>query len=599
MYEYSVLLLEAGGSESLLSDIPIVAATLQMTPIDWAYQSEPQQQACFGLINRRSRWPRGRVLGGSSVLNYMLYVRGNSRDYNNWHNLGNPGWNWRNVLPLFIKSEDNQGTDNLAPGYHGTGGYLTVNTPQDLSLVGQVFTKAGEYLGYSTLDYNGPIQAGFSVPQGTTRDGARCSTSKAFLRPARERPNLHVLTFSYATQVLFNKDRKAVAVKFDRFGLTHIVHARQEIILSGGSINTAQLLMLSGIGPADHLNSLGIPVIANLPVGHNLQDHIYTGIHFLVNDGTTLHQRKIANIPNILKYFGSGSGPFTSLGGVEGLGFIKTKFTNYTDDYPDFEIHMVSGSPASDDGQTFRKVQGFTREFWTQYYQPKLKYETFSMYPVMLRPKSKGYIELRSADPYEPPIIEPQYLTEDQDIKSMVEAMKISIALGLTPVYRELGSQLFDTQMPGCEQYVLWSDEYLACHARTYTATLYHPVGTARMGPRDDRRSVVDPRLNVIGVKNLRIADGSIMPEIVSGNTNAPIIMIGEKCAMLIKEDIGYKEDSMNNFFNGANGLDSEGFDMLFDDAASNQNLRSGNTDFDFVNRILEEAIEVGSQKKR
>ena len=338
-----------------------------------------------------------------------------------------------------------------------------------------------------------------------------------------------------------------MAVQFDRFGLTHTVHARKEIILSAGSINTAQLLMLSGIGPKDHLRSLGIPVISNLPVGRNLQDHIYTGVHFQVQDGTTLHQRKIANIPNIIRYFGAGKGPFTSLGGVEGLGFIKTKFTNHSDDWPDFEIHMVSGTPASDDGQTFRKVQGFTREFWSQYYQPKVHSESFSLYPVMLRPKSKGYIELRSPNPYEPPIIEPRYLTHEEDIQKMVDAMKvsfkvvcfqkssslktislqISIAVGSTPGYRQIGAELFDTQMPGCEQYILWSDEYLACHARTYTATLYHPVGTARMGPRKDPRSVVDSRLKVIGVKGLRVADGSIMPEIVSGNTNAPIIMIG------------------------------------------------------------------------
>ena len=180
------------------------------------------------------------------------------------------------------------------------------------------------------------------MPQGTVRDGARCSTSKAFLRPVRDRPNLHVLTFSYATRVLFSRKRRARAVVFDRFGLTHTVHAKNEIILSSGSINTAQLLMLSGIGPREHLESMGIPVIADLPVGRNLQDHIYTGVHFVVQDGTTLHQRKIATIPNIIKYFGAGRGPFTSLGGVEGLGFIKTKFTNFSDDYPDFEIHMVS-----------------------------------------------------------------------------------------------------------------------------------------------------------------------------------------------------------------------------------------------------------------
>lgn len=293
-------------------------------------------------------------------------------------------------------------------GYHGTGGYLTVQKPAEVTRSGQAFNEAGRYLGYPTLDYNGPIQAGFSIPQGTTRDGARCSTSKAFLRSVRDRSNLHVLTFAYATKVLFTAEKRAVGVQFDRFGLSHVAYARQEVILSGGSVNTAQLLMLSGVGPASELDALGIAPIADLPVGHNLQDHIYTGIHFVVQEFSTLQQRKISNVPNILNYFAGGRGPFTSLGGVEGLGFVKTKFTNNTDDHPDFEIHMVSGSPASDDGQVFRRVQGFTRELWNQYYRPKLRYETFSMYPVMLRPKSYGYIKLRSADPYEPPIIEPK-----------------------------------------------------------------------------------------------------------------------------------------------------------------------------------------------
>ncbi|KAH7644285.1 glucose dehydrogenase [FAD, quinone] [Dermatophagoides farinae] len=532
-----VLLIEAGGSENVFSDIPLAAANLQMTPIDWAYQTEPQQASCFGFINRRSRWPRGRVMGGSSVLNYMLYVRGNRRDYDQWEENGAFGWSWQDVLPYFIKSEDNRDPLIAANGYHGVGGYLTVSSPSDITPISLAFPEAGKYLGYPNPDINGPTQTGFVIPQGTIRRGARCSTAKAFLSSIRDRSNLHVLTFAYVTRVLFNENRRAIGVQFDRFALSHMVMARKEIVISAGSVNTPQLLMLSGVGPKDHLQALGIPVIADLPVGENLQDHIYPGgIHFRVDEKYSFVQRRVVTIPNLLSYFASGRGPLTALGGVEGLGFINTKFANKSADYPDFEIHLITGGPSSDDGQTFRRVQGLTRQLWRQVYQPYITSDTFSVYPVMLRPESVGYIKLRSSNPYDPPIIDPKYLTHPRDILKMVDAMKISIAVGLTPAYQEMNARLFETVFPGCEHYKMWSDEYLACVARTYTATIYHPVGTAKMGAPWDPTAVVDPELRVLGgITGLRIADGSIMPSIVSGNTNAPIIMIGEKAADLIK----------------------------------------------------------------
>lgn len=275
--------------------------------------------------------------------------------------------------------------------------------------------------------------------------------------------------------------------------------------------------MLSGIGPADHLRALGIPVIADLPVGQNLQDHIYPAVPFTVNRKVTLVQRRVVTLPNIISYLSLGRGPLTALGGVEGLGFIKTKYTNKTDDWPDFQIHMLTGSLVSDDGQTFRRVQGVTEELYEQVYVPYQAFDTFSMYPVLLRPKSRGFVKLRSTNPNDPPIIDPKYLTHPDDIHAMVDAMKISIDVGLAPAYRQFDSRLFETIFPGCEHYKIWSDPYLACAARVYTSTIYHPVGTCRMGRPEDPRTVVDQQLRVKGIKGLRVVDASVMPYIVSG----------------------------------------------------------------------------------
>lgn len=528
--------MEAGGVENLLSDIPLAAGNLQMSPIDWAYQTEPQKYSCYGLVNRRSRWPRGRVLGGSSVLNYMLYLRGNSRDYDNWEKLGAYGWSWRDVLPYFLKSEDNTDPRVAANGYHARDGPLTVSTSIDPTEIGRMLPEAGRYLGYTGDDPNGPIQAGFTIPQGTIRRGSRCSTARAFLEPASNNKNLDIMINSYATKILFDNRHRAVAVQFEQNGLNYVVYARKEIIISGGAINSPQLLMLSGIGPKEHLQEMGIQVVADLPVGQNLQDHIYPGgMHFVIEKEVSLVQRRVVSVSNMLRYFTQGRGPLTAPGGVEGLAFVKTKYANQTDDFPDVEIHVIGGSPISDDGTTFRKIQGYTDLMWHSVYLPYLNLDTFSLFPVLLRPKSRGYIKLRSSNPQHPPRIEPNYLSDERDVLVIVEAMKIAISIGHSPAYKRYNSHIFETVFPGCEIYSMWSDEYLACVCRTYTSTIYHPVGTCKMGAINDPTAVVDPMLRVIGVHNLRVIDASVMPEIVSGNTNAPTIMIGEKGADLIK----------------------------------------------------------------
>jgi choline dehydrogenase-like flavoprotein len=252
-----VLLLEAGGYETFQSEIPMLAARLQMSKYDWQYKTVPQTHACKGMINHESRWPRGKVLGGSSTLNYMLYVRGNRRDYDLWAEMGNVGWSYDEVFPYFVKSEDNRDPDIIGNGYHGTGGYLTVSTPHYTTPIAGAFLEAAKLFGYPNIDLNGARQTGFAIPQGTIRRGARCSTAKAFLRDIAGRANLHVHVQAQATRVIFDQHKRAIGVRYMRDGSEHAVYARREVILSAGAVNSPQLLMLSGVGPRRHLQELG------------------------------------------------------------------------------------------------------------------------------------------------------------------------------------------------------------------------------------------------------------------------------------------------------------------------------------------------------
>nr|XP_027206968.1 glucose dehydrogenase [FAD, quinone]-like [Penaeus vannamei] len=487
----------------------------------------------YDFIIGECNWPRGKVMGGSSVLNYMLYVRGNRRDYDYWEALGNHGWGFDTILHYFKKSEDNRNpyiARNLK--YHGTGGYLTVQeAPRGGRTRHRPFVERNR-------DYNAEYQTGFMIPQGTIRRGSRCSTSKAFIRPVRLRKNLHVAMYSFVTKILIDEyTKRAYGVKFLRNGRAHVAHARKEIIVSAGAINSPQLLMLSGIGPKNHLYSHGIPVIQDLPVGHNLQDHIGTGgLVFLIDQQVSLVQTRYENLPSVLKYAMFGSGPLTVLGGVEGIAFVKTKFTNYTDDWPDIEFHFISGSPASDGGRQIRKVHGLSEKVWQQMFKPISFRDSWSVYPMLLRPKSRGYITLRSASPFDKPYITHNYLTDPQDVKVMIEGIKIALALAETKAFKKFGSRFYTRPMPGCEYATPWTDEYWECLARSYTSTIYHPVGTCKMGPYWDPEAVVDPELKVYGISGLRVADASIMPTLVSGNTNAPVIMIGEMVSDMIKK---------------------------------------------------------------
>ncbi|GIY28220.1 glucose dehydrogenase [Caerostris extrusa] len=357
---------------------------LQMTRNDWRYLTVPQRYSCFGLVNRRMPWPRV----------------GEER---------RPRMELEGGLPVFPEVRRQPGSAHCfqrIPRYWWIPDYKhpTLRHPSWVC-----FLKIRPCTwGYPINDLNGGHQTGASIPQGTIRRGSRCSTAKAFLSSAGKRPNLDIAIKAFVTKILIDSERHARGVLFDKAGKTFQVLARREVIVSAGSINSPQLLMLSGIGPKKQLKRLGIPVVADLPVGENLQDHVGSaGIHFVINEPVSLLPNRILTLKNFLSFITMGKGPLTILGGCEGLAFVKTPFANKTDDWPDIEIHFISSSPSSDEGASIRKVMGLNDESFNAVYVPYIGKDTFTMYPVLLRPKSRGRVFLRSSNPYVKPKIDP------------------------------------------------------------------------------------------------------------------------------------------------------------------------------------------------
>lgn len=421
--------------------------------------------------------------------------------------------------------------------YHSRNGLLTVQeSPWKTPLV-LAFVQAGKQMGYPNRDINGADQAGFMVAQGTIRRGSRCSTAKAFLRPIRLRRNIHISLNSHVTRILINPTtKKAYGVEFVRAGRKHVIFARKEIIMSAGSINTPQILKLSGIGPKQELMKFHIPVLKDLPVGENLQDHVAMGgFTFLINKPVSIVQSRFQAFPMTLAYITNAKGPMTTLGGVEGLAFVETKYGNRS--WPDIQFHMAPASINSDNGVRVRKVLGLTDRLYNTVYRPIANKDVFTLIPLLLRPKSRGWVKLQSRNPFAPPLINANYFNHPDDIKVLVEGAKIGLKIVDTPAFRQFNPRVHRIPFPNCKNFKFGSDAYWECHIRTISMTIYHPVGTCKMGPAWDQEAVVDPRLRVYGIKSLRVIDASIMPTIPSGNTNAPTIMIGEKGADLVKED--------------------------------------------------------------
>ncbi|GAB0093740.1 glucose dehydrogenase [Sergentomyia squamirostris] len=547
--KWSVLLLEAGPDETYISEVPQLFPTLQQSELDWKFMTEPSHHFCLMNENGQCLWPRGKVLGGSSVLNAMLYVRGNRKDYDQWEKLGNPGWGHDSVLHYFIKSEGVR-EDNFAKShYHGVHGPLSVEYFRFVSPLMELFLHAAAELGLLNPhgDYNGATQYGFARSQGTIRDGLRCSTAKAYLRPASHRKNLHISLNSHVHQILIDHHTKdAYGVVFAKHDWEpRAVYARKEVILCAGALQSPQLLMLSGVGPAHHLHHHGIPVIYDSRgVGENLQDHVAMGggtylIHNPIsNDSISFVMPKLITVDAIREFVYHHNGPLYAMPACEVMAFINSKYQDPHEDWPDIQLFMAAYSDNSDGGMYSKRGSGMSHDYYASQYENIIYKDSFMIIPLLMRPKSRGRLLLRSKDPLDHPLIYPNYFDHPHDIDVLIEGAKFGYYhFARTKMMKLLNAHLLPFVIPGCAHIHYLSDDYWKCMAQHYTQTIYHPVGTCKMGPKHDKWAVVDPRLRVYGVRGLRVVDASIMPLIPTGNTNAPTIMVAEKASDMIKED--------------------------------------------------------------
>lgn len=484
----SILLLEAGSWPHSLLDIPMLSPLLQRSPYDWQYETEPQTHACWGLENQRSKWPRGKVLGGSSRLNYMVYLRGHENDFLTWPS------NW--------KFSD----------FYQYASRVTYSTLKPLTLLSSILLSKEE----PGLDLNHGNCTGFMSTPATITEGLR-SCCDQYIDLNNDR--LTVLVNAFVTKILF-EGNTAVGVEYEVNGVNYSAHGNT-VILSAGSISSPHLLLLSGVGPSEHLSEHNIPVIAHSPgVGQNLQDHIGTGVDNVLINTTLISPYVVVDFSPFWEFMTKKQGLWAN-SGVELVALLKTDASLSV---PDIQLMIIPSGISVDVGTRFRYSFGISQEIWDSYFQLPERGQAISFLIVLLHPHSKGFVRLRDSNPHSKPIIDPRYLTDKRDVDTLVKGIRlVQTLISTNPGLRSVNASLRSTLLPGCAQHSPDSNSYWECFVRSLSLTSYHPVGTCAM------HSVVDSNLKVHGVHNIYIGDASVMPTIPSANTQALTILIAQK----------------------------------------------------------------------
>ncbi|XP_023014366.2 glucose dehydrogenase [FAD, quinone] [Leptinotarsa decemlineata] len=533
---FNVLLLEAGDFGNNFTDIPAMYFPVEYTDYNWGFFSTPQKTCCLGMVDKKCPLPRGRGVGGSTLINGGIYARGSRLDFDRWaKHVNDSTWSYEKVLPYFKKSEDFHHRDKAAPVYepvHGKGGLWNVEYHLPRSPQLNSWLAANEELGYGVADYNSGTGLGASPFQLNTINGRRLDGGKAFIHPFLGRKNLHLVKEAYVTKILIDHIRSsAEGVVFTLHHKKYTAKASKEVIMSAGVFQTPQLLMLSGIGPKKHLESLNIPVVKNLQVGSFLKDHpTFYGVVFGSN-----YTEPTKPLKEQVEEYLRGYGALSLSGNNQGVGFFESKFTKGTG-YPDIEIGMVPAVAISDLSQrTFSLTDQTYEDLW----KPMNRSQSYITYVISLHAESTGTVRLNSSDPYEYPIVDVNFLSDPKgkDIETICEGVQILMNLSKTQAFQKIGAKLGGRPLKACKEFEYLSKPYWYCAIRQVTMNIYHPASTCPMGNNPERGDVVDSHCKVHGIKKLRIADASVFPFSLAGHPTAAVVMVGEVVSDLIKKE--------------------------------------------------------------
>uniref|UniRef100_A0A023FXY5 Putative conserved secreted protein n=1 Tax=Amblyomma parvum TaxID=251391 RepID=A0A023FXY5_AMBPA len=533
--KYSVLLLEAGDEMTPELFVPFMAPFSANENNSWGYETEPQRYALWSFPGYKGPITQGKVMGGTSSLNSMNYVRGNHRDFDKWETeYGAKGWKFRDVLPHF-KAIENFTVPNVTQEeireYHGVQGETPVNYPSYHTAVSNAFLEACNEAKYEYVDYNGAKESGYSRVQANTAGGIRMGADTCFLKfwlPYLKK--LHISKKSIVTEILINDKNEATGVKFLKEGTEKVVQVMREVILCAGAIGSPKLLMLSGVGPRDHLEKLGIKVKVELPVGEHLQDHfVFAGIVVKTKDDL-IGLRNINQ--SIVEYNRSRTGLLTIPGAFEAVLFTHSGVGEVENDYPDIETELAAVFP----NEKIASSPYVTEDIYKEYYQPMLNYNGFMCAVALVQPESRGFMRLNSANPMDRPRIHPNFLDiATHDLSRIVNGTMKVLQLFKTEAMRKIEAELWPLPFPRCKQFEPWTEPYVTCLIQHTAFPGQHVCCTCPMGTGE--RAVVDENLRVRGVKYLRVVDSSVMPTIIAGNTNAAVMMTANKGAEMILKD--------------------------------------------------------------